>query len=318
MINNYFQPHRGRPVNFYLKPHWPDYNFIWINSYQDYVDIDDHLSQIDGKICIVQTEEDWFGKTDWYEVRNRIKNHPNWSDECFIITNSFKDYIDTSKFLKCIWRPGILDLVCYRDLDNINTQLNFDNINKHSGFAMMRKDYYRDLTVNFLKSHVSKLSVLKYQDKLFYPEIEHQYISNGIFIKCAPFISVQEDIWWIDSSGFVLVFESHYNENQYAPTFSEKTFKAIHLCRPALIFGGPGIKQDLIRLGFDTWDWLINWDYDNIVNTVERHQAFHYELSRLFALDINEIKFLLEKNKDSLIYNKNRIQHIIKHYKDFI
>jgi hypothetical protein len=322
MVTNHsqinFQQNRSNAVNFYLRPFWPDHQFIWIDSYKDYVKIDSHLSLAVGKKCIVQTEEDWFKKTNWQDVRSSIKNHPNWDDQCFIITNSFKDYTDTSKFLKCVWRPGILDLICYQDLNKIDDQLNFSSIKKHTGFAMKRKDYHRGLTVDFLKTHTSKLSVLKYQDKLFYPKIRHQYASDEIFIKPAPFISVQEDLWWVKPSSFVLAFETHCNENEYAPTLSEKTFKAIHLCRPALIFGGPGVRDDLVRLGFDPWDWLINWDYDKSFNTGDRHQAFHRELSRLLALDLNEIKFLLEKNKDSLIHNKNRIQHIVKNYKNFI
>jgi hypothetical protein len=84
--------------------------------------------------------------------------------------------------------------------------------------------------------------------------------------------------------------------------------------RPALIYGGKGTKQKLNDLGFDTWDWLINWEYDNQDDPRTSFLMYLKELKRLLSIDIEDIKDLINANKHSLINNQNRIKELINLY----
>jgi hypothetical protein len=302
-----------------LKYFWPNHDIIWINSVGTYKNISNILSTKTKDIIILQTEEDCFKSLDISEIRKIISSSPNWTPNSFLITNSQADYSISKDFLKSVYKPGILDLICYQPYAGINV-LNIDNIKYHSSFLYNRKDKSRDITVEFLKNYKSKIATCVYNFEIVNSNIFHNFlIRNGEHFD-SPFTTISKDQSWSEVSAFHIVIET-FNDYvidrrllKFTPTLSEKTYKAMHLMRPALIYGGKGTKQKLNDLGFDTWDWLINWEYDNQDDPRTSFLMYLKELKRLLSIDIEDIKDLINANKHSLINNQNRIKELINLY----
>lgn len=90
----------------------------------------------------------------------------------------------------------------------------------------------------------------------------------------------------------------------------------MHLLRPALIYGGYGTRDYLRQLGFDTWDWFINWQWDQMPDGPQRLDLFQQELRRLLATPISQLVDLVDSNWSRLLHNRQRLEYIIKNYKD--
>jgi len=303
---------------------WPDYNVIWINSVEIYDNIEKIINSFSQKkdIIILQTEEDFLKQYDLVSLRNRIKNIKNWTDNSFIITNCYKDYLVTKEILNVKFKPGILDLICYQPYTLSEKEFtNYNDIKYHSAFVYNRKDLARNAIQQLLLEHKKKTSAIVYNNKLYWSQLEEK---NSIIINKTepidpPFLQIQNDYPWSRSSAFHLVIEPFNNITlekmcEYTPILSEKTYKAIHHCRPALIYSGPGTRDYLQKLGFDTWDWLIDWSFDKEQDRKKGFILFLNELKRLLNLDINSIKNKIELNKLSLNKNRNQLFFLINNY----
>lgn len=89
--------------------------------------------------------------------------------------------------------------------------------------------------------------------------------------------------------------------------FSEKTYWAMFIEKPFLLFGSYKSLQGLKGLGFQTFDPYIDESYDNIVNTVDRLKAIMVELLRLKELRENDPdKFYTDYEKMIEISEHNR------------
>jgi hypothetical protein len=129
----------------------------------------------------------------------------------------------------------------------------------------------------------------------------------------APFQRIDTDFNWYRHTAFGTVIET-YSSEPFSPTLSEKTYRNMHLCRPALIFGGQGTREYLISLGFDTWDWIIDWSFDSEPDKIVRFSKYLNELERLLNLPIQILVDLIVKNQDKLLYNRNRLFWLINNY----
>jgi hypothetical protein len=87
--------------------------------------------------------------------------------------------------------------------------------------------------------------------------------------------------------------------------FSEKTYWAMFMKKPFLLFGSYKSLQGLKRLGFKTFDPYIDESYDNISNTVDRLKAIMLELMRL--------KELRENDPDKFYANYEKMIEISEH-----
>jgi len=301
-----------------LNHFWPNHEVIWINSASTYRNIYSLLSTKTKDVIILQTEEDCFKFFNIHNLRTVIAKSPNWTADSFLITNSEEDYKISKDYITTYHKPGILDLLCYMPYEPM--PLNFDSVKYHSSFLYSRKDSSRDIVFDFLKNYKAKLSVCVYDHSKIFSNIDDTCLISKEENIDAPFVSIDKDITWSNSSAFHTVIETfnQYNINpitaKFAPTLSEKTYKAMHLMRPALIFGGYGTRQKLNQLGFDTWDWLINWDYDSEPDPKKSFVMYMKELKRLLSTDIKDIIRLLDQHNQSLINNQNRIFELINNY----
>jgi hypothetical protein len=302
-----------------------DHNSIWITSSQDYEKIEDFLSRPVGQrkkkhIAIYQAEEDWFYNCDYYPIRNRIKNHPNWTDQSFIVTNSRKDKSDSLQMgIKSFCRPAQTDLIIYRPYDCNLT--GFSNITHHTGVCWDRYEPERADVWNLLNKYHENIIVAKIGNS-WSGSHNNSVINNSPNeiivgeVDC-PYQTIESDHWWAQHMAFGTVLETQWRStitSGYAPTTSEKIYRNMHLLRPAVICGGKNTRDYLAALGFDTWDWFINWEFDSEHDDEVRFRGYLKEIDRLLNVPLQQLKDLIYQNQDKLLYNRDRLFWLINNY----
>lgn len=110
----------------------------------------------------------------------------------------------------------------------------------------------------------------------------------------------------LDSKCSIIV-ETYY-ERTDCQVFSEKTFRALQLPRPWLLFAATGSVEKLRRFGFDVYDDIVDHSYDifdTSDNCVERQEAILEQLKQIEKLVLTESMFNrltqgAEKNREIL------------------
>jgi hypothetical protein len=90
----------------------------------------------------------------------------------------------------------------------------------------------------------------------------------------------------IIDSKIQLVLETY--ADSHAITLSEKTFRALQLPRPWLLFATPGAVAHLTRCGFDVFGDLVDHSYDSIQDPVTRQMTILAELTRWSTVEFNQ------------------------------
>jgi hypothetical protein len=319
---------RTATVKKILAKYWPNHHVIWINNTACYKEIN-YLISLKTKpdVIICQTEEDWFYTFSVEYMRNRLASDKNWTANSFLITNSKQDYEISKKFLNVKFRPGILDLISYHPYDKNIVNLNLNDINFHTAYFYGAVRTGRSFVTNVLLNNIDKVAILKTNDKMVVNlESVADTESDVFFIekRDAPNVNINQDYFYTKHCAFTIAFESfnglhriersNINCGHFSPTLSEKTYKSIHMLRPCLVFGGYNTRQYLKDLGFDTWDWLIDWTFDTETHPYKRLYGYCKELERLLAIDIGILKELINSNQDKLFFNRDRLFFLIENY----
>jgi hypothetical protein len=310
-----------------LSTYWPDHYTIWINGVEDYNKINwlmSHKDKTDVIIC--QTEEDWFYHIPLEHMRKRIASDKNWTTNSFLITNSRKDYEVSKDYLNVKFRPGILDLISYHTYDKQNISLTVEDIKFHTAYFYDFKRFGRPYVTKSLLKEIDKVAILKTPSHSV-TNLDVSNIESEVFFTAkqdAPNVFIDQDYSYSKHCAFSIAFETfnglpnscstHNGYKEYSPTLSEKTYKSMHLLRPCLVFGGHNTRQYLKDLGFDTWDWLIDWTFDSEQDPIKRLLKYCEELERLLAIDIDVLKNLIDKNQSTLFHNRDRVFSLIENY----
>jgi hypothetical protein len=308
-----------------LSRYWPNHYIIWINGVEDYNQINWLMSFKDKEdIIICQTEEDWFYSHSVESMRKRIAASEHWTANSFIITNSIKDWEISHKLIKTEVKPGILDLISYLPYNESLVNFNSEDINFYTSYLYDHKRFGRNELANVLEKNIDKIAVLKTFEKKI---ANLKNLDNSVFFvgkQDAPNVSIEQDYHIFKHCAFVVAFETfnglpgekinNNNFQMFSPTLSEKTYKAIHMLRPAIVFGGHNSKSYLNSLGFDTWDWLIDWTFDKEKNPYLRLNLFLKEIDRLLSIDLKDLKSIIESNIDKLNFNRERLKYLIENY----
>lgn len=114
-----------------------------------------------------------------------------------------------------------------------------------------------------------------------------------------------------------LVLETFFEDN--AVCLSEKTWRAVQLPRPFLLFACPGSVAMLRDWGFDVYDDMINHAYDHETDPVRRQMAILAELGKALTFDHNTLTDLNQRarHNQTLLRNlglnwQNRVSDIVK------
>jgi len=108
-----------------------------------------------------------------------------------------------------------------------------------------------------------------------------------------------------EESIFELVMES----TDRCIFYTEKTFKAILLSQPLLIFGAKAINHTLTKLGFKLYDGIINYSFDFADSIEERANQLSKELHRLNKIDPTVLQNSLREVTE---YNYNHALSLVK------
>jgi hypothetical protein len=318
---------RRATVKEILAKYWPDHHVIWINNGSDYEEIN-YLISLKTKhdVIICQTEEDWFYHFQLEYIRNRIAADKHWTANSFLITNSRKDYEVSKNYINVKFRPGILDLISYRPYDKQTIDLSVDDIKFHTAYFYDFKRFGRLHVAETLLKDIDKIAILKTPSHSI-TNLDISNIESDVFFSVkqdAPNVFIDQDYSYSKHCAFNIAFETfnglpsvfsvHNNYKEYSPTLSEKTYKSIHLLRPCLVFGGYNTRQYLKDLGFDTWDWLVDWSFDLEQDSAKRLMKYCKELKRLLSIDIDTLRNLIDKNQNTLFYNRDRLFFLMENY----
>ena len=320
--------HHSLSISFKLlmQYYWPEHDAIFPCNYQDYEDLDFLLGKKRKEhIILIVVEEDFYFVYNVSELYQKIKNSKHWSDESFVVTCSRKDYQENHGIINMLYRPSMADLLVYKKYDLDSYQFNTSNIKFHTGLVYNRPIKGREEIAEQLIKYSNQCAMIAFKgERNTFDTINiDERVIWGSTIS-ASVIDITSDWRWSNKCAFSIGYE-HYHHGaflwyepfkSYAPTLCEKTYKAMHLMRPSLTFGGPGSKKLLNDLGFDTWDWFIDWSYDYEEDFDKGFDLYLKEINRLMTTDIDELKNLLNKNKEALLHNRNQIFVLVNNYLD--
>lgn len=90
---------------------------------------------------------------------------------------------------------------------------------------------------------------------------------------------------------------------------TEKTYNAIFAEKPFIIQGAVGIHRYLSRLGFEMYDEIFDYTFDEVADIIDRTEMIVQNLKKLEDKNLNELKIILSKKAKR---NKQRAINIIK------
>jgi len=103
---------------------------------------------------------------------------------------------------------------------------------------------------------------------------------------------------------FSIVTETSFDYESL--TLTEKTFKPIANCHPFIIVGDYHSHLKLKELGFELYDDLINYSFDDIFDPQRRLNRVFSEIFRIHSLGREYIIDWYKKNIDKIEYNRNK------------
>ena len=124
------------------------------------------------------------------------------------------------------------------------------------------------------------------------------------------------DVYYLDTYFSIVNETTFHTKSGYdgVPFLSEKIFKCIAMKHPFVMVSVPNSLQYLKKLGYKTFESIIDESYDSIVKDDERMFAIVNEVQRLCNLKDHELQtFLIEAQK---ICNYN--YHVLKNKTEFI
>lgn len=131
--------------------------------------------------------------------------------------------------------------------------------------------------------------------------------NGGIFyLDCLP---VYHEIF--GQYAIEIILETNVHEMGW---FTEKTTKCLASGKPFLLFGAPGQLQKLRDMGFQTYDKIINEQYDLEYNTEKRFDMICAEISRLSKLSSHSKSSTIDKLYEISTYNKVNYKDITDRY----
>jgi hypothetical protein len=99
-----------------------------------------------------------------------------------------------------------------------------------------------------------------------------------------------------------LVFETFFDADTSGGAFiSEKTFKPIRHAQPFVVFGTVDTLATLRRLGYRTFDHVIDNGYDSELDNTERYIRLRHTIEQLNAQDLHELYI---RCREDIIHNQ--------------
>jgi len=112
---------------------------------------------------------------------------------------------------------------------------------------------------------------------------------------------------------FQVIFETRYHSH-CGIVLSEKLFKGFLYKTPFLVFGQHGVLKSLHKLGFTTFDWLIDESYDEEPDNIKRLEMMITEVDKLLKTPKEVLNDKINQFQYELDWNRNRVRVIAEQY----
>ena len=132
-------------------------------------------------------------------------------------------------------------------------------------------------------------------------DFESYYRTNGAVVNPG-------EVWPYRDTCFSIVTETQFNNEVLF--ISEKIWKPIQNGHPFLVVGTPGTLSYIRRLGFRTFEPLIDESYDSFVDDEERMQALFDCIETLGNLDDDRRAALLNRAEPILLHNERHLRQL--------
>jgi hypothetical protein len=191
-----------------------------------------------------------------------------------------------------------------RSVDSINNyQKTFDVLlggtKRHRKFLFDRLGQHSMLDACYVNLTTVETKATIYRSAELYT-IDETKVEQGFnsYVQLESGAKLSQMVPWniYQNSLYSLITETNFENYSF---FSEKTAKALYAQRPFVFFGAQGQLADLKRLGFRTFDTVINEAYDSVADPTER-----------FTQAFEQVKWLFDQNHLSLY---QRLQPILEH-----
>ena len=159
--------------------------------------------------------------------------------------------------------------------------------------------FHKQVIEEYKNSEIEEILTLGYDIKNLLP-LKVDDCNIGIFLH-TNHMSRRLNPFYNDSL-FSVVVETHFN-NRYPFFCTEKVFKAILQKHPFLIVSTPNYLSNLRKLGYKTFDGLINEEYDTIIDPAKRLLKIVAEIERLSNLTPIELQNFKSKALDIVHHN---------------
>lgn len=213
----------------------------------------------------------------------------------------------TKKFLSLNrrWRFHRVALVAFlKSLDLINQ--GFVSLGASDDKKTWSQLYPWLLTYHKDDADLYNLLVEHKEDILNIPEL---YLDTTDLVTNRPELSKSLDSFY-KNSYFSIITETNYYTSpdwQTGRFFSEKIFKPIAQRHPFILLSNPKSLELLRELGYKTYGTVINEDYDNELDDVQRLKKVLIEVRKLCQLSKNDVKNFVDETKHIAEFNFRKL-----------
>jgi hypothetical protein len=203
-----------------------------------------------------------------------------WNHHFEMTTNGYHDMIDKLSTIQYnIPKPMFFDALLGQK------RIHRDFVND----AVRKSNLQQKILLTYIKDH----SVASFSDLVWESDIEE---SDSIATRTTDTVSydgkqmalcriVPIEIY--NQTAYSIVAETG-PDNRYS-FFTEKTSKCIMGRRLFVMFSGAGFLENLRKIGFKTFDTVIDESYDLIINDYNRWQAAFEQVKKLCEMDQSEV-----------------------------
>jgi hypothetical protein len=227
----------------------------------------------------------WFPDHELFYWRNAVRwNDRSMPGACYHNRTRTHRYIALNRLHKW-WRATVMAVLCDRGL-LANSYWSYNNID--SG------DRWTDNPIELWQ----------------FPGLEDQvrhFVNQGA-VTCDTLDPVQQNSHWtliaehFDDTYCHIILETLYDAEQSGGAFlTEKTFKPIRHAQPFIVFGTVDSLSTLRKLGYKTFDNLLNNSYDAEINNTERFKKTLNSLEKLNQQDLHDFYISC---RDQIIHNQ--------------
>lgn len=94
------------------------------------------------------------------------------------------------------------------------------------------------------------------------------------------------------------------------PFITEKTIVPLLVGKPFFVVGSVGINKKLKNLGFELYEELFDYDFDDMDKPVDKYEYICGMIKNITDIPLKELKKLHKKIEDKIIHNRKRVIEI--------